>query len=103
MQRYEFLSQKFKNIKDKKTRYSSTFYPAIPFKDSDIYIYSKSSDRLDLLAFEYYQDQTLWWVIARVNNIGKGSFMVPPGIRLRIPFPMDELVLNDIIEENGLT
>lgn len=97
MQRYKTLSTEIKDISTKKNRYSSTFYPEIPLKDSDIYIYSKSSDRLDLLAYDYYGDQTFWWVIARVNNLGKGSFMVPPGIRLRIPFPMDELELRTIL------
>jgi hypothetical protein len=97
MQRYKTLSTSIKDISTKKSRYSSTFYPEIPFKDSDIYIYSRSSDRLDLLAHTYYGDQTFWWVIARVNNLGKGSFMIPPGIRLRIPFPMDELELRTIL------
>lgn len=102
MNRYRKLAS---NIKDKSTqneRYSSTFYPSIPYRQSDIYIYSRRLDRLDLLAFEFYRDQTLWWVIARANDLGKGSFQVPPGIRLRIPFPMDELEIQKLIE-NGLT
>lgn len=102
MNRYRKLAS---NIKDKSTqneRYSSTFYPSIPYRQSDIYIYSRRLDRLDLLAFEFYRDQTLWWVIARANDLGKGSFQVPPGIRLRIPFPIDELEIQKLIE-NGLT
>lgn len=102
MERYKLFSTPIKNRTDNINRYSSAFYPNVPYKDSDIYIFSKSSDRLDLLAYEYYGDQTLWWVIARVNNLGKGSFMVPIGVRLRIPYPMDELVLNEIISD-GLT
>lgn len=99
MQRYKTLATQIKDNTTKKVRYSSTFYPQIPLKDSDVYIYSKSSDRLDLLAYDYYGDQTFWWVIARANNLGKGSFMIPPGIRLRIPFPMDELELQTILNE----
>lgn len=97
MQRYKRLSTEIKEKYSQKRRYSSTYYPTIPYRDSDIYIYSKSSDRLDLLSYKYYGDQTFWWVIARANNLGKGSFMVPPGIRLRIPFPIDELELENII------
>ena len=38
-----------------------------------------------MLAFEYYQDENLWWVLAEANKLGKGSFDVPPGMRVRIP------------------
>jgi hypothetical protein len=43
---------------------------------------------LDTLAQQFYQDTTLWWVIANANNIGKGSFDVPAGMQIRIPFPI---------------
>lgn len=89
MERYESYSEPIVDVISGKQRYASTFYPEFPYSDSDIYIYSKSSHRLDLLAYEYYGDQTLWWIIARVNNLGKGSFNVPPGRRLRIPFPVN--------------
>ena len=96
MERYKLYSDKIKDSISKKEMISSTFYPTIPYRESDIYIYSRSNHRLDILAYEYYEDQTLWWVIARANNLGKGSFMIPPGIRLRIPFPVDTLYLNEL-------
>lgn len=102
MNRYRRLSSEIKDRASQNMRYSSTFYPKIPFRQSDIYIYSRRLDRLDLLAFEFYEDQTLWWVIARANDLGKGGFQVPPGIRLRIPFPIDDLEIQKLIE-NGLT
>ena len=102
MERYKLLSEKIKDKTTQKERYSSTFYPIIPYRDTDVYIYSRSSDRLDLLAYDFYKDQRYWWVIARANNLGKGSFMIPPGIRLRIPYPINELELERFIED-GLT
>jgi hypothetical protein len=40
-----------------------------------------------LLAWKYYKDQTLWWIIARANQeyIGCDSLFIEPGIRIRIP------------------
>ena len=41
-------------------------------------------ERLDLIAWRYYQDCSLWWVIAENNNILNPLRLVP-GKRLRIP------------------
>jgi len=41
---------------------------------------------LDNLANKYYEDSSLWWIIARANNIGKGDLTVPLGKQIRIPF-----------------
>lgn len=98
MKRYQLYSDIIRDNLSNKQRISSTYYPTIPYRESDIYIYSKSNHRLDLLAYEYYDNQTFWWVIARANNLGKGTFNIPPGIRLRIPFPVDELFLTEILQ-----
>lgn len=63
----------------------TVLFPIIPRNETDIYIYSVNGDRLDLLADEYYQDSTLWIVLASVNKLGHGSLAIPPGIQLRIP------------------
>ena len=66
-------------------RYETTTYPKFDRKESDIYIISRKLERLDLLAERYYDDSRFWWVIARANNLGKGTLKVPAGIQLRIP------------------
>ena len=66
----------------------STIYPKVEPKDSDFYIISSAGDRLDLLANKYYNDTRWWWIIARANNIGKGTLALEPGMQLRIPFPV---------------
>ena len=77
-----------KILKDPKRYYGTTVYPKFEARETDIYIISRAGDRLDNLAFEYYQDAGLWWVIARANNIGKGTLNVPVGIQVRIPLPL---------------
>lgn len=42
---------------------------------------------LDLLAYDYYGDETLWWVVSRANPdvTRRDSFFIKPGIQIRIP------------------
>lgn len=70
----------------------TTVYPIIDRNVNDTYIVSIQGDRLDNLAYKYYDDARLWWIIARANNIGKGSLAVPIGIQLRIPVDYVEIV-----------
>ena len=61
-------------------------YPNIPVSESDAYVITSSEDRLDLLAYRYYNDATLWWIIAMANNNSTKGLMYPePGTQLRIP------------------
>ena len=65
------------------TSYSTTIYSSIPETDSDIYVITQHGDRLDNLAQQFYGDPSLWWYIAKANNL---TFMtIPVGTRLRIP------------------
>lgn len=64
---------------------TNPIYPNIPESADDIYIISTSGDRYDILAKEYYGDQTLWWVIASANNSQKASLALEPGAQIRIP------------------
>jgi nucleoid-associated protein YgaU len=66
-------------------RLSSLFYPEFT-RMQDVQIISQQGDRLDLLALEYYSDETLWYVIARANGLGKGTLLIPPGTVIRIPY-----------------
>ena len=65
------------------TSYRTTIYNTIPQTDSDVWVITQHGDRLDNLAFQFYGDQSLWWYIAKANNL---SFMtLPTGTSLRIP------------------
>ena len=61
---------------------------------------SQDGDRLDLLAKEFYGDQTMWFVIARANNLGKGSMVVPPGIPISIPYENENGIASLLYDYN---
>jgi hypothetical protein len=66
--------------------YKGKQYPNIPLSESDVYVITTVGDRLDSLAYSYYNDATLWWIIAIANNNAtKGALYPIPGTQLRIP------------------
>lgn len=82
MSRYETTTQ----IKTESgIRRASTTIIQIPELETDRYIEIISAERLDKLAYEFYQDMTFWWVLAAANGLGKGTYLVPAGTILRIP------------------
>ena len=92
MDRYKF-TKKHSDIR----AYKTSLIPKIPVQDTDLFIISRDGDRLDLLANEFYRDTSYWWVIAEANGIGKGTTIIEPGNQIRIPFPIDNTIL-DLLE-----
>jgi hypothetical protein len=73
--------------------YKGKLYPDIPFSESDEYIITTVGDRLDNIAYSYYLDTTLWWVIAAANNnITKGALYPEPGTQLRVPTDINSVL-----------
>jgi len=93
MKRYE--TTQIQKKWDGSRTYKTTSYPNIAQSVNDIIITSNESDYLDTLAFKYYNDPSLWWIIALANNIGKGKLSVEPGLQLRIPMNVSE-ILNEM-------
>lgn len=58
----------------------------IPFSDNDIFLEVDSNyeNRLDKVAYDYYNNVNLWWVIVQASDI-KNPLYVPIGTILRIP------------------
>jgi hypothetical protein len=75
------------NLRDNnsKRRKATTILPVVPTSAADITIVTTSPDRLDKLAYTFYEDASLWWIIATANGLGKGTFIVPANTTLRIP------------------
>ena len=69
--------------KNNKEYYGTTIYKKVPEKNSDMYFISQVGDRCDTLAQRFFNDSSLWWIIARMNNIK--TMNIPAGISLRIP------------------
>jgi hypothetical protein len=70
---------------DGKLVYRPKIYPNIPLRDDDIYVATETGDRFDTLAFDFYGDSKLWWIIASANNIHNAVFGFEDGTILRIP------------------
>ena len=61
--------------------------------ESDEYIITTVGDRLDNIAYSYYNDITLWWIIAAANNnITKGALYPVPGTQLRVPTDINSVL-----------
>ena len=93
--RYIYTS--IKKNKDGKRVFKPTIYPKITIEDSDIFIYPKFGDRLDNLAHKYYNDVSLWWIIAKANNLDSAHIGLEVGKQIRIPMDI-ESILNKLKE-----
>lgn len=81
--------------------YQTNVYPSIQPTDNDYYVITTINDRLDLIALDFYQDQSLWWVIASANALPGDSIYPPIGIQLRIPSDIKTILNNYTLVNNG--
>ena len=82
MSRYTSTKRKVDG-KTNKQNFGVTIYNKVPERDDDMYFISQYGDRCDNLAVRFYKDSSLWWFIARVNNLKTNN--IPAGTSLRIP------------------
>jgi len=80
MARYENTKKPRKN---KKSYYATTIYKKVEEKNSDSYFIAQEGDRCDTLANRFYGNSSLWWFIARTNNLTTNN--IPAGTSIRIP------------------
>jgi hypothetical protein len=81
--------------------YRNNLYPTIEPTDTDYYVITTIEDRLDLMAYDFYQDSSLWWVIASANALPGDSIYPPIGIQLRIPTNLQQVLNTYNLENNG--
>jgi len=99
------MNRYIQNASNISTRYDgkrvlrTTRYPLIPYNITDIYIFANDGDYLDSLAYKFYRDASLWWVIAQANGI-RGTLKAPAGKQLRVPQNVDAIVAN-FVRENS--
>ena len=77
-----------KNQDTNKSYYNTTIYKEVPERNDDLYFISTEGDRCDNLANRFYNDSTLWWFIARVNNLTTNN--IPAGTSIRIPATIED-------------
>jgi hypothetical protein len=82
--------------------YLPTYYPNITVTEQDSYIITKGTDRLDLIAQDFYGDSTYWWIIAAANNLEGDSLFPGEGSQIRIPSNIS-LALAEYNQENSTT
>ena len=80
-----------KRIKKEGKSYNTTIYQEVPEKDDDMYFIAQDGDRCDSLAFRFYGNSSLWWFVARVNNLK--TMNIPAGTSLRIPISTENAKL----------
>ena len=51
----------------------------------------RAGERLDIIAFDVYDNPNYWWIIAAASGIGWG-LQIPPGTVLRIPDNLGEVL-----------
>ena len=99
MDRYEFNN--FIETTSLPRYRSSTRYPEIPLSIDDSYIITQYGDRLDNLAYQFYQDSSLWWILSIANpDLPKDSLYPPLGYQLRIPI-FDQQIFRDLDNLNS--
>jgi hypothetical protein len=83
MYRYENILETKDNTGER--YYRNNIYPDINPSETDLYVITVLGDRLDLLAFNFYGDESLWWIIASANSLPGDSLYLEPGSQIRIP------------------
>lgn len=101
MNRYAQTNENIGIRYDGKRVLKTTRYPKIPISISDVYIVASETDFLDSLALKFYNDSTLWWIIAQANNI-KATLKAPTGKRIRIPQNVQTILSRFYAENNKL-
>jgi phage tail protein X len=80
-----YKNSTFKKTIDGREVLQSKIYPNIVQSDDDIFVATETGDRFDTLAYQFYNDSTLWWIIACANNIHNANIGIREGTILRIP------------------
>lgn len=84
MDRYENIQ--LSTTKSGRKYRENVIYPSVDTSDDDIYVITSEGDRLDKLAWEFYNNVEYWWIIASANpTVSITSMAVPTGVQLRIP------------------
>ena len=101
------MQSRYQNIPNTKLNvtgslyYQTNLYPEIQPTNNDYYVITTVDDRLDLIALDFYQDSSLWWIIASANALPGDSIYPPIGIQLRVPVNLQSILGNYNLENNG--
>lgn len=86
-----YKNTKISNIGGKLS-YDTTYYPSIPIQDSDQLKYFPRGTRFDKIAFDYYGDTSLWWIITKANEVTNADIQVDVQKQYRIPTDISNIL-----------
>jgi|TARA_B100000073_G_scaffold9161_1_gene7706 hypothetical protein len=72
--------------------YGTTFYPKIQIRDSDSFRNFPRGTRFDKIAFDYYGDASLWWIVTLANGVTNADIQVDPLKEYRIPTEIEPIL-----------
>ena len=99
---YLFTQKESIDSNTKNRYYQSLLDPTIEKDATDIYVITTIVDRYDLLAWKYYGDAELWWIISAANpELQKDSLYLEPGTQIRIPRDYQKALIT-FQEQNSL-
>ena len=85
MNRYDSQKVSLDSV-NKRRYYQALLDITIEKSANDTYIIASFGERLDLLAWKYYGNVELWWIIAAANpELRKDSLYLDPGVQVRVP------------------
>ena len=87
-----YKTAKVRKDKNGTRYYKPTIVPNVPIKDSDIFVYPVYGDRFETIAQRYHNDSTLWWIIAKANELSRGGISPDPLKKIRIPTEIDDIL-----------
>jgi hypothetical protein len=87
MNRYSIFSREFYITEDNKYDYSPVPFYTFPANENDKYIVIDKAEQFnpDLIAYNYYGDERLYWVILMANEIFDPFSQLYAGRSIRIP------------------
>ena len=90
MNRYRFT--KIRKEEDGLQYRSITEYPVVTPKNSDRVYYTKQGERWDNIAYKFYEDTSLWWIIARANSPYSGQLAPKVGSKVIVPKEIGDIL-----------
>ena len=70
--RYDYNKFKRDRVTGKRY-YLPTIVSSIPLSDTDKFVNVVVGERFDTLAQKFYGDSSLWWIIAKANDMADGK------------------------------
>tara|TARA_B100001094_G_scaffold212487_1_gene206436 strand:- start:5473 stop:5751 length:279 start_codon:yes stop_codon:yes gene_type:complete len=87
-----YKSNIIRKDKDGTRYYRPNIARGIPLKDTDKFIFPFDGDRLDIIAYRFYGDAKLWWIIANANKISNGQIGLDPNKKIRVPIEIQDIL-----------